>query len=254
MQARILLGMSYYGSSQFAEAVPPLQSAVDADPSNQQLRFVLAQSALAAKQYDTALKQFEWLARERPDSAATHLLTAEALDGLGRTDEAIAEMQAAVKASPGEPNARFGLGYLLWKARRYDEAETEFRAELAHDSSHAKAAAWLGDVLLKRGDAAAAQPLLEKALALSPQLRLPHLDLGILYADRKDYDRAVKELREAVRLDPSRTDARSRLVRIYKETGREREAQSELAAIERLSSQDLEAPLDKLQDRPPDAR
>jgi Flp pilus assembly protein TadD len=47
---------------------------------------------------------------------------AEALDGLGRTVEAIPEFQAAAEIAPREPN--LGLGYLYWKQHQFDEART----------------------------------------------------------------------------------------------------------------------------------
>src|SRR5437879_3872870 len=53
-----------------------------------------------------------------PDFAASHILTGEAQDGLGRTGEAIAEFQAAAKVAPYEPNVHFGIGYLYWKEHK----------------------------------------------------------------------------------------------------------------------------------------
>src|SRR5574341_658695 len=110
--------------------------------------------------------------RDDPNSGAVHMLVAQALDGLGHQNEAIAELRAAAAASPSEPNVHFGLGYLLWKQRRDEEAEREFRLELEHDPSHAQAYAWLGDIALRRNDTKSAVALLEKALALSPEIRI----------------------------------------------------------------------------------
>src|SRR5207244_2768357 len=116
MQARTLLGLSYYGAKRFTEAVKSLQVAAKSDPGNTELRRVLAQSCLWAKDYSCALEEFRHILERDPDSAATHILTGEALDGLGRTPEAIAEFQAAAKAAPREPEVNFGLGYLYWKS------------------------------------------------------------------------------------------------------------------------------------------
>jgi Flp pilus assembly protein TadD len=80
----------------------------------------------------------------------------EALDGLGRETDATVEFQAAAAASPKEPEVHFGLAYLFWKERRYDEAEREFRAELANDPSHPHANAYLGELLLHRDEPDAA--------------------------------------------------------------------------------------------------
>jgi len=115
MQARTLLGLSYYGTKRFAEASKHLELAANSDPANTELRQVLAQSCLWAKKYSCALDQFRQILEQNPDSAAAHVLTGEALDGLGRTPEAIVEFQAAAKAAPAEANVNFGLGYLCWK-------------------------------------------------------------------------------------------------------------------------------------------
>jgi Flp pilus assembly protein TadD len=87
----------------------------------------------------------------------------EALDGLDRTPEAIAEFQAAAKVSPQEPNAHFGLGCLYSKLLQFDNAKAAFEAELALDPNHAQALAYLGDVELKRGNADKAYSLLASA-------------------------------------------------------------------------------------------
>src|SRR5260221_636312 len=52
LQARTLLGLSYYGTKNFAEAVKQLEIASSAQPDNSELHHVLAQSCLWAKQYD----------------------------------------------------------------------------------------------------------------------------------------------------------------------------------------------------------
>ena len=43
------------------------------------------------------------------------------------------------------PDAHFGLGYLLWRDKHYDEAAREFRQELAANPKHHAALAYLGD-------------------------------------------------------------------------------------------------------------
>ena len=252
VQARTLLGMSYYGAGMYAKAVPELDRALAADPRNTQLHHVVAQSCLWSGQHERALKEFEWLLREQPDSAATHMLMGEALDALGRDPEAIGEFQAAAASSPQEPEVHFGLGYLFWKEHRFDEAEGEFRRELANDPAHAKANAYLGDVLLHRDDAAAARPLLEKAGRLDAKIRIVHLDLGIIFAGSKEYGPAERELREAVRLDPSKADAHYRLAQVYQSLGRTAEAKAERAVVTGLHEKRNEDLLEQISGRRPE--
>jgi|HubBroStandDraft_1064217.scaffolds.fasta_scaffold04841_3 tetratricopeptide (TPR) repeat protein len=249
VQARTLLGMSYYGAGMYAKAVPELDRALTGDPENTQLHHVIAQSCLWSGQHQRALQEFEWLLRKQPDSAATHMLMGEALDGLGRDPEAIGEFQAAAAAAPKEPEVHFGLGYLFWKERRYDEAESEFRRELTNDPSHAQANAYLGDVLLHRDDPEAAGPLLEKASRLDAKIRIVHLDLGIIFAGRKEYGPAERELREAVRLDPSKADAHYRLAQVYQSLGRTAEAKAERAVVTGLHEKRNEDLLEQISGR-----
>ena len=110
MQAQTLLGLSCYGAKRFAEAVEHLKIAAKSDPGNTELHQVLAQSCLWAKQYSCALDEFHQILQQNPDSAAAHVFSGEALDGLGRTPEAIAEFQAAAKSF----SARSRMCILAW--------------------------------------------------------------------------------------------------------------------------------------------
>jgi predicted Zn-dependent protease len=218
----------------YREAADTLEQSVEQQPDNVQLRFNLTQSLVFSKQFDRALKQFDALRQLAPASAEVHVLLAEAYDGLSRYDEAIQELRAAVAQSPSEPNLHFAIGYVYWSQHRNDEAEREFQLEAERDPKNAQPLAWLADVHLRRNDSAKAKPLLEKALALDPRLRIAHLDLGIILADAGKYDRAIAELKEAIRLDPEEVDAHYRLLRIYRTTGKVAEANRELALVKQL--------------------
>jgi predicted Zn-dependent protease len=184
--------------------------------------------------------------RHDPDNAATHVLMAEALDGLSRPQEAILELQAAIAKSPAEPNVHFAIGYIYWSQQKDDEAEREFRRELDHDPANAQAWAWLADVLIRRNEFQKARPPLDKAVSLDPSVRIAHLDLGIVFAENKQYDRAIKELQEAIRLDDSKTDAHFRLARVYKQAGKSAESAAELAIVHQLRERKNEDNLQKV--------
>jgi tetratricopeptide (TPR) repeat protein len=233
-QAHTLLGMSYYGAGMYADAARALEPVLADSPANAELRYIVAQSYLWAADYSHALTEFEQLARDQPDSAGVHILLAQAQDGLGHADEALQELEAAARISPSEPNVHFGIGYLLWKGNRLEEAERSFRIELAHDANHAKACAWLGDIALQQQEYAKAKPLLEKAVRLDPKIRIAHLDLGGVHENEGNYSKAVLEYQAAIRLDPSRTDARYRLARVYQRMSRPEDARKELAALKQL--------------------
>jgi tetratricopeptide (TPR) repeat protein len=235
-QARTLLGMSYYGAEKFAEAVEYLQPAAKSDPGNLELRRLLAQSCLWAKNYSCAFDEFRQVLERNPHSAPAHMLYAEALDGLGKTPEAIAEFQAAAQAAPREPNVHFGLGYLYWKSDQYDDARREFKAELALDPDHAQTLAYLGDTEMKTGNLEAALPLLRKSLQLKKDIRVAAIDIGVILVQQKHYADAVAAFQHAIALDPAEPDAHYRLGRVYQEMGRREESQKEFAKVRELKA------------------
>lgn len=237
VQARTLLGMSFYGGHMWRAAADNLEQVLASDSENTQLHYYLAQSLLSASEYKGSLEQFEWLERHDPEAAATHVLMAEALDGLARPEEAILELKTALAKSPNEPNVHFAIGYIYWTQQKDDEAAREFHLELDRDPGNAQAWAWLADVLIRKNDFLKAKPLLDKALSIDRKVRIAHLDLGIVYAQDKKYDRSIAELKEAIRLDGSKTDAHFRLARVYREAGKPAEATAELAIVRQLGEQ-----------------
>lgn len=251
MQARTLLALSYYGDKQFAKAVEYLKPAAQADPANIELQQTLAQSCLWARQYQCALDGFREILRTQPDSAAAHVLMGEALDGTGKTPEAIAEFQKAAEASPREPNVHFGLGFLYWKSHEYDKAQQEFQAELANDPKNAQATAYLGDTELKLGNREAAAKYLKQAIQLRNDVRIAYVDLGVLASEEKRYNDAVAAFRKAIALDPNEADAHYRLSQAYKALGQAAEAEKEFKLVQKLHQQSDTNLTPKMSSAPP---
>jgi tetratricopeptide (TPR) repeat protein len=233
-KASLLLAMSYYGTAKYAEAIPYLQSAVTSAPTNIQLRTALAQSCLWAAQYLCTLEQYKQILLLNPDSAQADILAGEALDGMGKPDEATAQFRAAEKASPHEPGVHFGLGYLLWKQHLFDDAEQEFKLAMADDPANVQALTYLGDIAIKRNDEPAAMNYLTQAAALPRAIRLTYFDLGILNASHGQNKEAETNFLRAIEMDPTQADAHYHLARLYASTGRQKEAQVEFAKVRDL--------------------
>jgi tetratricopeptide (TPR) repeat protein len=248
-QARALLGMSYYGSGRYRDGAAQLKFASDAQPDNLELRYNLAQSYLWSEQYPEALREFQFLLSKDPESAPVHILLGEALDASNRTKEATEEFEAAVKATTVPPDAHFGLGYLYWKQQRYEDACREFEAELASQPQHAQALTYLGDAEMHTGKDTQSETHLRHALALDANMRLAHLDLGIVLAAKSLSDEAVRQFREAIRIDPSQSDAHYRLGRLWSSLGHRKEAEIEFEKVKTLAAEKAPPPLVRLPGR-----
>src|SRR3984885_7926468 len=222
----VLIGMAYYGLGENAEAVPYLRAAAARDPQSLQVRLTLAQSCMKSKQFQCVLDVYQEILMLNAESAEADLLAGEALEEMKDDPGALQQFRAAAKANDKEPNVHYSLGYLLWKLKQYREAAHEFEAELANVPNHVQALAYLGDAEMRLQDPAATPHLLE-AVRIDPQMKLAHLDLGILYSDAGRRDDAFRELREAAALSPDDVDVHWRLGRLYQAAGMKDEAKAE---------------------------
>ncbi len=210
-----LLGMAHYGLEEYAAAAPYLKQAAADDPQNLPLRLALAHSCLWSKQYQCVLDAYHEILMLNAESAEADMLAGEAQDELRNTGDAVQEFRDAEKANPREPDVHFGLGYLLWRLKQYEEAAQEFQAELANNPEHGQAMAYLGDTEMILGQPEPALPLLEKSIQIDPRIELAHLDLGILYGNAGRQDEALRELKTAETLNPNDQNVHGRLGRFY---------------------------------------
>src|SRR5262249_34918920 len=125
----------------------------------------------------------------------------------------------------------------------------EFEAELRDQPQHPQALTYLGDTEMRSDNEKAAEGHLRRAVALDPDMRLAHLDLGILLSRRNDSDAAARHFREAIRIDPSKSDAHYRLGRLLNSIGREQEAKVEFDQVKKLASEETAPPLIRMPGR-----
>ena len=238
----ILIGMAHYGLAEYAEAVPYLKEAAAHDAQNSPLLLSLAHSCLWSKQYQCVLDTYHQILMLNADSAEADMLAGEALDELKDNAGATEQFRAAVKADPKLPNVHFGLAYLLWTQKRYPEAASEFKAELANDPDHIQSMLYLADTDMQLNQMEDARPLLEKVVRLAPSYALAHLDLGILYAEDGRKDDALRELTAAEKLNPSDVSVHWRLGRLYRAMGKKDEAKAEFdkaSTLNKAADEDL---------------
>lgn len=106
--------------------------------------------------WDSELALWTDVARRSPALPEARLNLAMALRDAGRAAEAEAQLRAALAANPGYRAAHANLGNLLAAAGRLDEAEAELRAAWERKETAATALG-LGNVAMRRGDAAGAE-------------------------------------------------------------------------------------------------
>ena len=82
-----------------------------------------------------------------------------------------------------------------------------------------------------------AQDLLERSTTLDPRSAPAYLELGVIYAHKRQYPQAVLSLRNAISISPNLAEAHYRLSEVYRARGDLGAANQELAVYNRLSTQ-----------------
>lgn len=137
----------------------------------------------------------------------------------GDLDRAIVRYRDAIALSPRSLGLRSDLADVLSWAQRWDEAEHAYEAVLAEDATHHEALKGLVRLLLLRGDAKGAAPLIERGLTRyvdDPDL---YRARGRLLAQDGDLAGAAAVLRRAVALAPADADSAQALAEVLFKQG-----------------------------------
>jgi len=189
------LGMVFVGGSP-AETRPKVISAarkaLELDPELAEAHVQLAHVYQEEWRWSDAEAEYKWALQLRPNDAAAHVGLARWLLAEGRTVEA---MEWSRRARELDPLAVTGahLAWILFSARRYDEAIRELRATLAVTPDDGYALWILGFSLIGEGKPKDAIPPLERAVSIT------HGSPGVIGVLARAYGHAGRP-NEALRL------------------------------------------------------
>lgn len=290
-EAALALARSLYDASRYADASGVLAALGEAPAFARETRFLRGACLIGLGQHSAADALYAALAADDPtpgvltNRAAARLrlatgpsgastLLRQALDkapfaadlpfGLGfahlvegSPEAAAFWLRDAVRYAPGDARARLTLSWALRGAERGDEADEQWRAAVAldaaleaqrspdptrrlervlpsesalvidlvraQDARSARAQAAHAEALVAAGDAGKALVELEQAARLEPSAAGPHRLLGGLYRARGDGERALAELRMAL-LCREEPGLRAEIAELLRSAGREAEA------------------------------
>ena len=220
------------------------------------LLLILASACAFAQQASTesAAKPAAQPATRKVDKAAAYYhytlahMYEEQVAVYGRSDlanKAIEEYRAAIDADPGSEYLTSALAELYAKTGRIRDAVMEAQEILKRDPNNLEAHKLLGRIYLRSlGDVQSGQgsqnvlklaiEQYEQIVKIEPDDIDDHLLLGRLYSmpsDYKDYAKAEKEFKTAVKLQPESEEAVTYLAYLYNEEGDTARATQVLSSI-----------------------
>ena len=134
------------------------------------------------------------LAAERPDDAGIHLQLGRVLAAQGKKDDAIAEIQTALKLAPADADAQRDLADLYAIAGKNDLAEAAYRTLLTAHPNDAELHRGLGKALLLQKKFPEAQQEFLAAVRLKRDWPDVYVDLAFAANENKNYDLTIRAL------------------------------------------------------------
>jgi len=231
-------------TGRYVEAVRHYQRAVDLEPDDEQYYFDLGAEYLMHLTLVPATEVFRVGSQRFPASPRLHVGRGLAQFALRQYTDAAAAFIDALEIDPSSPDA-----FLAWNAlptfvvvTDWERIQPRLQRLAERFPGNAQALFCYADALFRQGVASdrgdgldLAQSLLEKAVHLNPKLAIAHLELGTLYAHRKESQKAVASFLTAIRLDPNSEMAHYRLGQAYRDLNQLALAEWELNLYQRLS-------------------
>ena len=247
--AHLMLGVSKLKLRKPCEAIAPLESAKQWQASRQVLlelgdaylgcgRFEQAAATFASlgpipKALQGAGLSYARLGRQDeanaafakleslPPSPELHELLAEVRTIENRHEDAVKELEQAVRLAPKDSRMQRLLARGLWRTSRYEDARKIYDALAAHWAHDPEFNFERGDTLVRLGELPAGLSLLQKSVAEGPELIAAQGALGKALLQAGRAKESIPHLEAASRQDPS---VLLPLSRAYKAAGRPQEA------------------------------
>jgi tetratricopeptide (TPR) repeat protein len=227
------------------DAAREYQRAAEMDPSETYL-FDWGAELLIHRALQPAIEVYRKGTRLFPESSRMLIGLGVSWYAVGSFEQAVESLCRAADLKPEDPQPYRFLGRMQSASPAQFNAVTERLARFAQLQPANPLANYYYAVSL--WDGAKGQPdrerkvesLLNQSLRQDPNLAPAHLQLGILYADRKDTTKAISEYKRALDIDPQLEEGYFRLAQAYRLTGDQAAAQQELQIFKQLSKQHAE--------------
>jgi len=161
---------------------------------------------------------------ENPASWAAYNGLGFILGKEGKEDEAITLLRKSLEINPTYAVTHFNLGLALTQKGQTEEAIVEYQTSLALDPDNAEAHIKLGEALFQKGRTDEAVEQYHKAIEINSLAFWAYNDLGLVLVQNGRADEAIIQYQKALEINPAFLSARNNLGVILFQEGRVTEA------------------------------
>lgn len=197
--------------------------------------------ALAALDYEGALKACRQGLYQSPDNVELHLITAHSHMRSGRFEEGVRAFEAAATCAPADSRLRCLLAIARDQAGDTQGALAEFREIVAADPLQVTARYHLASLLGSLGEFALAINEYQELVRQEPECVQAHNNLGVLLSAMGDPDGAIASFERARRANPGDAVSAVNLAREWAVKGELKRAEDAIAQALDVSAEFGEA-------------
>lgn len=160
----------------------------------------VAQLLVAEERMETAIEKIKDVLSKDPSVLEARYILGNIFSRQKKYDEAAEEYKKALDVDPDYYDAIFGMAMAYKNSGRPDEAILGFERLIEIDPRDTKSFLHLGDIFEERGELDEARSYLEKGVALDPESPVFHNKLGAVYLKKEMYDEAEREIKAALEI------------------------------------------------------
>ncbi len=236
VQLAILLGDSEVRSGQAAAAAAMLQPLEAANAGNMDFEFVLGTALVGSG------KRRDGVARLQQVADATHAADAYFLAGstllyLHESAAARKDLDQALQLNPKLPRVAALAGIARDRCGDPQDAEVAFRQAIQGNPKDPDANLYLGAILLKRRELAAAKPFLDVAVQVDPKSTMARYESALWDSYSGQYASAATNLEAVIKVDPTWLDPHVELATVYYKLHRPEDGAKQREIVAKLTEE-----------------
>ena len=183
---------------------------------------------------DQAITELQTAIRQRPDYAPAHYALAHAYFDMKQYALAEVQLKRVLELMPNQNGARYELGMVYFNQHRLSEAQETLAKLVQGDPQDGYAHLGLGMVLAAEQNHAAAVQEFKLAAQLEPDLDSVYYRMGLSEAQQKNYDAAIAAFHSQQHKEGDDVDTETALAEIYRAKGMDHEAEEAQSKAEKL--------------------
>ena len=203
LEQELQRGIDCHKAGQLSDAIRHYRTVLTEDPANVDALNLMSVVALTAGDGHTAASLAAAALEQQPEWFLSHINLGNALQSLGRAEEAIDSFQKAVMLNPRSAEAYVNLSGALNLAGRSETAADMAVQAIMISPDMADAHVNFGNALLALDSPGEAVEAYVKATQLEPENGLAWFNMGNAHMAMGSFDAAIENFRQAIRLGES---------------------------------------------------